>query len=210
MTTTTTSNTTLGTSLITLQAIAASTTVVGSEADVTGKLSADIYIHFARTTTSAPSVGVSFRVESCPVGTGTIGSNAESQWYPEFVYTTGITAAFSQTPSATSGAALTVGAITNFAAQDVCFVSSSSGSPTLANSEWTRLKSAVSTTMTAEGSFKNNYASGAIWNKAEIAKLGPIDLSGISRLRVVVDGSAHNQGFDCEVYMTTQDSLSTA
>jgi hypothetical protein len=208
MSSVTTANTTLGTSLIGIQAIASSSEVVGGEVDVTGKLGANAFIHFGRTTTSAPSSGVSFRFEACPVTTGTLGANAASQWYPLTTYTTSILAASNQTPSGTSGAALTVGAVTGFAAQDVALVSSSSGSPTLSNTEWCRVKSAASATITAEESLKNSYSSGGIWNKAEIAMI-PLDLAGVSRLRCVVDGSAHNQGFVCEVYLTTMDSVTS-
>lgn len=192
--------------MIALMELAASATTVGSEVDVSSKIGAIFHIHFGRTTASAPTVGVTFRVEVAAVGTGVMSANASSQWYTVASYTSSIIAAFAQTPSATATNALTVGAVTNFAAQDVCVVSSAHASPTLSNTEWCRLKAAASTTMTAEENFKNAYTAGSIWNKAEVATI-PIDLTGIGRVRVVVDGSAHNQTALLEVYMSTFDQI---
>lgn len=191
-----------------LQAVAASTRVVGSEIDVSGKWYGLAYIHFARTQTSAAAAGVTYRFEACPVTTGTLGSNTASQWYVIGSYTTGIVAISDDVPSASSGAALTVASVTGFAAQDVCFVSVNAAAPTLANSEWFRVLSAASTTITAEENFKNTtiYSSGVVYDQAEIVTV-PLDLSGVSRLRLVIDGLAHDKTFVTEVYLVSLDAV---
>jgi hypothetical protein len=208
--TTTTPNKTLQTAanLIAIQKIAASTTVVGSEVNVATTFGALVHIHFGRITTTAPAAGVNFRIESCPETTGIIGSNAASQWYPIGTYTTGIAAASTEVPSATSTNTLSVPGVTGLAAQDVNVVSSVTSGYSEANTEWFRTVSAASTTVTAEENFKNAYTTGGMWNHAEIAVV-PIDVSAVARLRVVVDGSAHNQAFLTEVFMTTFDNVTT-
>lgn len=202
MTSITTPSKTPGTSLVALQNIAANTEVVSSEVAVSTTFAAIIFIHFGRVTTSAPTTGVSFRIE------GAAASSGAGKWFPISTYQTGITAAATEVPSATTGAALTVPAVTGFAAQNVAVVSSNASAPTSANTEWGRVKSAVSTTITMEENLINNYTTGGIWNAAEIAAV-PVDLSGVTRLRIVVDGSAHNQAFLTEVIMNTMDSLSS-
>lgn len=199
---------TLGTTLNALQTIASGGVVIGSEVSVLTNMAAGIYLHFGRTTTSAPTIGVTFLIEACSVPTGTLAANTESQWYPIASYTTGIIACSNQTPSATSGAALTVGAVTGFTAQELCVVSANSAAPTLSNTEWYRVKTAASTTITAYGNFKNAYTTGGTWDQAEMAMM-PVDLSGVGRIRCTIDGSGHNQAFLSEVYMVTTDSASS-
>jgi hypothetical protein len=205
--TTTTKNITAGQSLIALTEKSASTSIIGSEIDVTG-VAAMVHIHFARNNTTAPTAGVNFRIEACPVSTGTLGANAASQWYPVGpIYTTGVTAAVASVPSSVSGAAITVAAGgASFTGGMVAMISSNSTSPTLSNTEWVRILSGATTLVTAEESLKNAYSTGDIWSQAEMVAI-PIDISAIGRLRLVADGSLHNATYLAEAYLVTLDSF---
>ena len=202
--TTTTPNKTEGTSVLTLQSVSASSVVVSSSVDVSGKLGGVVNIFFARTTTTAPTVGVTFKVEGLAVSGGAVGD-----WIPISQYTTGIlqcNGGSTIANSSTSGAAETVSANgTSVSAGDSCYCKDG----TLGNSEWFYVLSSASTTVTAQQSFANSHTTGNIFNKADRLSI-PLDLAAISHLRVTADGSQHNQGFDTKVLLNTFDSLTTA
>jgi hypothetical protein len=198
MTSVSTPSKTQGTTLLSLQSIAASTTVVGSEVDVTGKFAGVVFIHFGRTTTSAPGSGVSFRIEAADKSSG------GNHWYPLTSVITGIAACNGPTNTSTSGAAQTVSAITGFVAQDICCIAPT----TVANTEWARMVSSTGSVLTMEETIAGSHSTGNTYNKAEMYAI-PLDLSGIGRLRVVADGSAHNQAFRCEAFLNTLDSVSS-
>ncbi len=195
----TTPTKTQGTSLLSLQSIAASTTVVGSEVDVTGKFAGVVFIHFGRTTTSAPASGVSFRIEVADKASG------GNHWYPLTSVITNIAACNGPTNTSTSGAAQTVSAITGFVAQDICCIAPT----TVANTEWARMVSSTGSVLTMEETISGSHSTGNTYNKAEMYAI-PLDLSGIGRLRVVADGSAHAQSFRCEAFLNTLDSVSSS
>src|SRR5215468_5660070 len=98
----TTPSKTQGTSLLSLQSVSASAQAVGSEVDVTGKWAGTVFIHFGRTTTSAPSIGVTFRIDAAAKSSGA------GQWYPLTAVTTNVLACTGSTNTSTSGAAQTV------------------------------------------------------------------------------------------------------
>lgn len=189
---------TQGTTLLSLQAVSASAEVVGSEVDVTGKFAGMVFIHFGRTTNAAPSAGVTFRIEAADKSSGA------GHWYPVAQVTTNINACNTSTNTSTSGANQTLASGTGFAVQDLCLVNDG----TQANAEWARIKSISSNVLTMEENLINSHSTGSTYNKAEMYAI-PIDLSGIGRLRVVADGSAHAQAFVCEAYLNTLDSVSS-
>lgn len=203
--TTTTPNFTIGVSLVALQAIAANAELVSGEVALT-KLSGYVFIHFGRTSTVAPTdpngnpAGVTFRVEGAAKGVGA------GEWFPLQKYTTNASPAVGSSNTSSTGAAQTVGSTSGFNNGDVVVVQDN----TTANSEWAHVKSVTSTiVLTMEENLVNSHATGTTYNQAEIITLGPIDLGGISRLRLVVDGSKHNQPFLCEAFLSTLDSLTT-
>ena len=204
MATTTTPNKTEGTSVLTLQSVSASSVVVSSSVDVSGKFGGIVDIFFARTSLTAPTVGVTYKVEVLAVSGGAVGD-----WVPLSQYTTGIlqcNGGSAIANSSTSGAAETVASNgTSVAAGDSCYCKDG----TLANSEWFYVLSTASTTVTAQQSFANSHTTGNIYNKAERIAI-PLDLSAVSHLRVTADGSQHNQTFDTKVFLNTFDSLTAA
>lgn len=190
---------TQGTVLLALQSIAASSVVVGTEIDVTGKFAGLVSIHFGRTATVAPAAGVVFRIEAAGKSAG------GQQWYPLCSVVTGVSAANGPTNTSTAGAVQTVSANTGFAAGQVaCFAPT-----TVANTEWARVVAqSGGTGITCEETIAGSHTTGNTYNQAEMYAI-PLDLSGIGRLRIVADGSAHNQTFRCEAYLNTLDNTSS-
>ncbi len=191
---------TQGTQLLALQSVAASTTFVGTEVDVTGKFAGVVTIHFGRATTGTPAAGVSFRIEAAGKGGGAAG-----QWYPLTSVITGVAAASAPTNTSTSGAAQTVSSISGFVAQDICMIAPT----TVANTEWARMVSSTGSVLTMEENIIGSHTTGNTYNKAEMYAI-PLDLSAVGRLRVVADGSAHAQAFRCEAYLNTLDDVSSS
>lgn len=197
MTSTTTPQKTVATTLIAIQKVNANSIVLGGNVDVSAKLAAFIRIRFGRITAVAPTIPVTVRIEG--------GGNAAGKWCEIARFTSGIAAAITKVPSATSGAALTVPNVTSLVAQDVNVVSSVTSAYAENNTEWFRTLSAASTTVTAEEALANAYTTGGMWNNAEIAGI-QVDLSPHSNLRAVVDGIGHNQAFLIAVDMDTFNS----
>lgn len=186
--TTSAPNQTIGTSLLTtpISLVSASSVLVGPSTSVANKFGGSVAIWFGRVTTSAPTVGVSFRLEKQYAASGL--------WVPVATYTTGIVAANSAAMSSVSSAVLTVASGgASFTAQQVALLSDG----TQANSEWGRVVSSTSTTITFEENLLNSHTTGTAYNQAEMFTFEGIDLSNASHLRMVVDGSAHNR--DCLV-----------
>ena len=199
--TVTTANKTEGTTVLALQSVSASSVAIGGSQAVTTKFASVFNLFFARTATSAPAAGVTFRIEGLAVSGGSAG-----QWVPLASYTTGIIAAVTSAISSTSGAALTVA---SGGASFTAGLSAYVHDGTLANSEWFWVLSGASTVITAQENFINNHTTGNAYTQAERASIN-VDLSAVSHVRVVADGSLHNQTFDCMATMSTFDSVTTA
>lgn len=194
----TTPTKTQGAALLALQSIAASSQIVGAEVDVSGKFAGTVFIHFGRTSTTAPTAGVIFRIEAADKASG------GNHWYPLTSVVSNITVAVGPTNSSTSGAVQNVSAATGLAAQDIVVIAPT----TVANSEWARIKSISGNAITMEETIAGSHSTGNLYNKAEMYAI-PLDLSAIGRLRVVADGLAHNQSFICEAFLNTLDSVSS-
>lgn len=201
MSTTSTPNQTIGTSLFStpISLVSASSKLVGSSTDVTGKFGGAVAIWFGRKTTSAPSVGVTFRLEKQFSGTGL--------WVPIASYTTGIIAANSASMSSTATAVQTVASGgASFTAQQIALLSDG----TQANSEWARVVTSTSTTVTMEENLLNSHSTGTMYNQAEMFCFEGVDLSNATHLRMVVDASAHNQDCLVRAILNSFDSVATA
>src|SRR5688572_21859474 len=74
--TTTTPNKTQGTSVLSLQSVAASSVLISSPVDVSDKLAATVFIHFGRRAATAAGAGVVLRVEASSKSSG------DGHWYP--------------------------------------------------------------------------------------------------------------------------------
>ncbi len=182
---------TTGTSLLALQSISANGNVVGSSLNVSTYFGGIVFIHFGRTTTSAPTTGVSFRVEVAATS-----STGAGEWFPLTTVITGITAANGSNNSSSTGATITLVSGTGFAAQQIILIADG----TLAHTEWARVVSVSTNVLTLEETLQFSHTTGTTYNQAEMYAI-PLDLSAAGQLRVVADGSAHNQAFLCEAYV---------
>jgi hypothetical protein len=189
-----------GTSVLTLQAVAASAVVVSASIDVSTKLGGIVNLFFARTTLTAPAAGVTFRIEGLAVASGAAGD-----WVPLAQYTTGIAQCNAGTAIANSSTSGAVQTVTSGGASITAGQSFYIKDGTLANSEWAYCLSSAATTITAQQTIAASHTTGNCYNQAERVSV-PVDLTALSHLRVVADGSQHNQAFDTKVLLNTFDS----
>lgn len=201
--TTTTPNKTQGTSVISLQSVAASSVLVGSAIDVSGKLAGALFIHFGRRSATAAGASVNIRVEASSKSSG------DGHWYPLTILPTQFAACEAEAVSGTVGSGtnvITVASTTNLTAGDLIYIDNG----TIANSEWGRVKSIVaSTSVTIEDNLVNAQTGATLYDTAEMFAV-QLDLLAIGRIRVVADGSLFTQAFAIEAHMVTADSYTTA
>ncbi len=182
-------------SIVALQNVTVAPRVVtSSDINVTNYLSATIFIHLGRLTTSAFTAGVTFRVESSAASSG------NGQWYPtSAIFTSPVgSSVASQAVSAAAPAGQKVIPIANtagFAVGNIIFISN----PVTGNSEWARVTTVtLNTSLTVEDNLINDQTTSTVYNQAEMY-LATIDTTSMVRLRVVVDGSGAAQNFAVEV-----------
>lgn len=187
-------------SLAALASLASNSTFVGTAADVSSKLAATVFIHFGRRSASALTEGVEFRIEASSKASG------NGHWFPIASFKTQLAAVESEAVSGTvsSGTAtITVASTTNLTGADRIFIDNS----TIANSEWGKIASIVSnTSVTIEDNLVNAQTGSTIYEGAELF-VAQLDLTAISRVRVVVDGYNTGQAVAYEVIMVTGDSI---
>lgn len=191
---------TIQSALISLQSIAAATVVISSELDVSSKFAAQLFIHFGRRAVTALTVGANFRLE------GSAKASGDGHWFPLFNFTTDIATSETEAVSGTVNAGtnvITVAATANLAAGDIIFIDNG----TIGNSEWGRVKSIVTnTSITIEDNLVNAQTGATIFDQAQIVS-ALIDLSGVKRIRMVVDNSGTGQAIAAEVELITLDSI---
>lgn len=192
---------TIQTALLSLQTVTASSGVTGTALDVSTALAAAAYIHFARKAATAAGAGANIRLEASSRSSG------EGHWYPiaGAVFTTQFAACTTTTVSGTEAAgqtAITLTSGTGFTAGEIIFFLNG----TLANSEWHRIKSVSGATITLEDAIVNAQTSANVYDAAEMF-FAQIDLSGIKRIRAVVDTSLFTQDCAVEIDIITCDSI---
>lgn len=191
---------TVGTTLLSLQSLASNSVVISSAQDVSTKLAATIFIHFGRRATTALTEGVEFRVE------GSAKASADGHWYPLATLKTDFVACESEAVSGTVSAGtnvITVASTSNLTAGDLIYIDNG----TIANSEWGRIKSiSTNTSVTIEDNLVNAQTGATIYDRAEIYALS-IDLTAVSRIRLVANGNNTGQAVAVEAFMTTADSI---
>jgi hypothetical protein len=201
--TTTTPNKTQGTSVLSLQSVAASSVALGSAIDVSGKLAGTVFIHFGRRSATAAGAGVNFRIEASSKSSG------DGHWYPLATITTAFAACEAEAVSGTVNSGtnvITVASTTNLTAGDFIYIDNG----TIANSEWGRIKSIVAnTSVTIEDNLVNAQTGATMYDTAEVYAL-QLDLLAVGRIRLVADGSLFTQAFAVESHMVTADSYTTA
>lgn len=191
---------TIQTAPIALQSVASGAVVLSSAIDVSSKFAGQVFIHFGRRATTALTLPTTFRVEASATASG------DGHWYPIAVVSTEVAAAESEAVSGTVSSGtkvITVASTTNLAAGDSIYIDNG----TIANSEWARIKSIVSnTSVTIEDNLVNAQTGATIYDQAQIIPI-LVDLSTVSRIRIVVDNSVAGQAVAVEVELTTLDSI---
>lgn len=193
---------TVGTSVMALQTVSASSVAISSAVATGNAMGATIFVHFGRESVTAAGAGVNIRIEASSKSSG------NGHWYPVAIFTTGFATCETEALTATEPAGETVLAVastTNLTAGDIIFIFNT----TIGSSEWHRIKSIVAaTSVTIEDGlvFEQTAAASDIFDSAEMF-VAQLDLTSISRIRVVADGSLFTQAFAIEVDMITFDSV---
>ena len=185
---------------ISLQSVASGTVVISTPLDVSSKFAAQFFIHFGRRAASALSAPVIFRIEASAESSG------DGHWYPLAVVSTEVALAEAEAVSGTVSSGqkvITVASTTNLSPGDPIFIDNS----TIANSEWQRIKSTVTnTSVTVEDNLTNAQTGSTIYDQAQIIPI-IVDLTTVTRVRVVVDNSQSGQAIAAEVELITLDSI---
>jgi len=203
-----TPNKTQGQTLLAHTQQATATVTRGSAIDVSGKYSLRYFVSLGRSVATALTNEVLFRIEA------SAKSSANDEWFPLYQWNSvsGKTAATSTT--------INDGAVN---ASDTTFVLTSgtgivsgdyiylreTGTP--ANSEWVRVDSIATNTVTCEALTRGHTNGIAVTDLAE-RFIGSIDCSDIGRIRLVVDTAANASGqtVDVQAWYVTFDSSTIA
>jgi hypothetical protein len=191
---------TAATSLLSLQSVASNSVVISSAQDVSTKLAATVFIHFGRRAATALTEGMEFRVEASSKASG------DGHWYPLAVFKTQVTAAESEAVSGTVNSGtnvITVASTTNLAVGDIIFIDNG----TIGNSEWGRIKAvSTNTSVTTEDNLVNAQTGAMIYDQAEMF-VAQLDLTAVSRIRLVANGANTGQAVAVESHLVTGDSI---
>jgi hypothetical protein len=187
---TTTATKSVGQALLAHTQQASAAVTVGSAIDVSTKFGIRVAVMVGRTVATALTNELAFRLE------GSTASSGNDNWQPIYQWTTvkGKTTAISTTLNGATTAGNTTSVLTSgtsFAAGcDVYF--RETGTP--ANSEWSRMVSLSTNTITLEEAQTRNHTNGiAVTTLAE--RFGfDIDVSNIARVRLVVDSASSGTG----------------
>lgn len=189
---------------------ATATITVGTPVDVSSKVGpATAFIKMGRSASTALSNQVKFRIE------GSAKTSGNDEWVPidEWTSQFGTTAASASTVNDASfnsaDTSFTITSATGFAAGDAIYFRET-GTP--ANSEWARVLSVVSTTVTMEEAVTRGHTNGITVTDLAESFFRPLDLAGMVRIRLVVDTASAASGTTVDVigWLVTMDSLSTS
>ena len=194
-----------GTSLFAWQTsdIASAAIVIGSTASVTTALAAMVYCWLVRATGTAFTAGwPNIRIE------GSAKSSGNDAWIPLAQFQPAVGASIVNTSAngaITAGATtFTITSATNVAVGDLLFLGHTT---TVANYEVVRVKAVSGTTITFEEACTNAHDNGCkVTDQAELY-VAAIDLSGVTRIRAVVDNGGSGQAINAQVLMVTADSI---
>jgi hypothetical protein len=174
--------------LLAIVSTASNAVTLSSALDCSTYYSADIRIRMGRGTSSAFTVGPRVRIEGSAVN----GTPTADQWVVLATFQMAIGASIGSTAvSGTEAAGQTVVSLTsgtNFTAGDYIFFHNT----TIGNSEWSRVVSIATNDITIEEGLVNAQTGATARDQAEQYHC-VVDLTGINRLRAVVDGAGSGQ-----------------
>lgn len=190
----------VGNTLLSLQSVSSNTVVISSALDVSTKFAAWITIHFGRRATTALTEGVEFRIE------GSSKSSGDGHWHMLTGFKTMIAAAESEAVSGTVNSGtnvITVASTTNLTGADLIYIDNS----TIGNSEWGNIKSiSTNTSVTIEDNLVNAQTGSTLYDQAEMFN-ALIDLSAVTRLRLVADAYNTGQAVAVEAFINYLNSI---
>ncbi len=192
-------NKTVNTGMISLQTNATTVVVTGTAAAVTTNLAALVTIHFGRTSNTALTTACFFRIE------GSAKASGDGYWFPLAQFSSLIAAVTSQPVNGTCNSGQKVVAMsttTGMSVGDIVFIQNG----TIANSEWGRVTVVTaSTSITLEDNLLNAQTGSTVYPSGEMYA-AMLDLTAVTRLRVVAGGQAAvTVAF--EAFMNTGDSI---
>lgn len=178
------------TTLFAITNVGSNTISTGSAVDVSTYYEVGIGILFGRTSGTALSVQPKIRLQF----TGKNSSPGVNDWVTFATFTPAVGASIgAQAVSGTASAAatsVTLAAGTNFAAGNFVFFLNS----TLANSDWSRVQSISSATLTLGEGIVNAQTGSTCYSQAEEYAVDSLSVLGMSKIRVQVDNSGTGQG----------------
>jgi hypothetical protein len=190
-------------SLFALASVTSNTVSVGSGVDVSTYYGAQITARMGRGTatgfTTAPVCRIEGSYKTAPTADEWVVLNGPG-WQPALGASIG-----SQAVSGTEAAGQTVvtlAAGTNFASGDYVFFHNT----TIGNSEWCRVVSVATADLTLEEGLVNAQTGATCRDQAEQFQ-GLFDLTGINRLRAVIDGRGTGQANIWEVVLGAVSGL---
>jgi len=194
-------NKTVGTSVLALQNVAASSVLISPALDVATKLGALLGIHFGRTVATAAGAGVNIRIE------GSVIDSVDGEWFTLQQFSTQFAACSDEAVNgacASGQAVIPMASTTGFTIGDLVYIKNT----TIANGEFGRQKAVSSnTSITIEDNLVNTQTGSTVYDTAEFFQ-AYIDCSALKRIRVVADGASFTQAFDIQVLANTLDSVS--
>lgn len=191
---------TIQTALAAPQSLASNTVFTSGVQSVTTAFAAAVLIHFGRRADTALSASAIIRVE------GSAKSSGDGHWWTLASWNTKIAAVTSRAVNGTCASGQNVVAMTATAGMtvgDIVYIDNG----TIANSEWHRIKVVTTnTSITLEDNLVNAQTGATVYPAGEFF-LAQVDLSAITRLRVVVNGSGTGQAVALEIEVITLDSI---
>lgn len=192
---------TAGTVVQALTQAAGSVVTISSAIDVSTKLAATMFIHFGRRIATAGGAGVTFRVEASAKSSGDGFWWSLAQFTTSFAATTYTALGGSGNDAATPTLTFTN---TGFAIGDIIHIDDGTSTST---GEFHRVKALISTTgLTLEDNLVAGHNSKSVSRAAEMF-VAALDLTAISRIRLVVDGSLFTQVNSFEAFLVSGDSI---
>lgn len=194
---------TVGTAVLSHQAVTHPDTVKGSAQEVSTKLAATIICFHASVEATANTNPGSFLIQVSGASSG------DEDWATIVQFTAMVSTADTENMTATepvAEVAMAVASTTGFVAGDNLYIQDTG---TLGDSEWAKCQEIVSNTSInlIDGLTNQKDSSDVIWNDAEIF-VAQIDLTAVSRLRVVFQHEgATGANVHVKALMITGDSI---
>lgn len=194
---------TAGTSLAAWQDVATANVIVGTALDVSTKLAATVFAFLGRNSSSAFTAGwPNIRIE------GSAKASGNDAWVPLATFQPVIGASIAATTLngavSANASSFVVTSATNIAAGDMMFLGHTSDTTKY---ELVRVKSVSGTTITPEENVTNAHDTGAVASDQAEAYAASLDLTGITRIRAVIDNAGSGRTIYVQVLCVTGDSI---